>query len=41
MIKNFNIMQAHWKTQFLGEVQEKPIYKEECPKKRGLDSFQI
>ena len=42
MMKNFNIMGVHWKIQFLEEgVTKKPIYREEFPKKGGLDSFQI
>ena len=40
-MKNFNIMEVHWKIRFLGRVPEKPIYKGELPKKGGLDSFQI
>ena len=43
-MKNLNIMGLHWKIPFLGwEVQEKPIYRRELPKKGGgdLDSWTV
>ena len=42
-IKNFNIMEVHWKIRFLGwgEGHEKPVYKGEVPKMGGLDSLHI
>ena len=36
-MKNFDIMQVDWK----GGNKKKAIYREELPKKGGLDSFQI
>ena len=36
-MKNFDIMGADWKIQFLGNVHQKPIYKGELPKKGSLD----
>ena len=39
-MKNLNIMGVHWKIPFLGwGVHEKPIYRRELPKKRGLGQF--
>ena len=42
-IENFNVMWVHWKVHFLqgGSVVKKTIYREELPKKGGLDSLQI
>ena len=41
-MKNFNIMEGPLKNPiFKGGVPEKPMYKEELPKKGGLDSFQV
>ena len=36
-MKNFDIMGADWKIQFLGNVHQKPIYRGELPKKGSLD----
>ena len=33
-MKNFNIIQVHWKIQFLGGVHKKPIYRGNCLKGR-------
>ena len=37
--KNFDILGASWKTQFLREIHEKLIYKGGMPKERGLNSL--
>ena len=37
-MKKFNILEIHWKTQFLGGVHEKPIERGDCLK-RGLGQF--
>ena len=41
-MKNLNIMAVYWKIRFLEVgVHEKPINREELPKKWGLGSLQI
>ena len=40
-MEKLNIMEVHWKIQFLGGGHKKPIYKGELPKKGDLDSLPI
>ena len=40
-MKNFNIMEVHWKIQFLEGSMKNQYIGGEFPKKRGLDSLQI